>query len=214
MKTSSFAPFWVAMIIAGAGIALGFLSSSDVAGLYQENGPVEVASVAVWILAALTMVWLSPRQALGERWHVTALFLLFAAREMDFDKRFLSQGVFKARLYSGDSPITEKIIGLCVIAVVLTIVIRLLRRNWRDIWPGVRNGVLWVQVAVLAVLSAVISKTIDGAGRKLQGFGISLSETAEFRLAIVEEILELGFGVLVVLAVCLFHRSQEPGPRG
>jgi hypothetical protein len=84
-----------------------------------------------------------------------------------------------------------------VIAVVLTIVIRLLRRNWRDIWPGVRNGVLWVQVAVLAVLSAVISKTIDGAGRKLQGFGISLSETAEFRLAIVEEILELGFGVLV-----------------
>lgn len=158
----------------------------------------------------MTAVWVTPSHIRWQRWHVPALFLLFAARELDFDKRFLSQGILKARLYSGDAPIHEKLIGLAVIAVILVVCVRLVRRNWRDIITGLTQGVAWVWAAVIAFGLAGFSKTIDGAGRKLSPLGIEIPASVDYGISVVEEVMELAFAVVAILAVCLYesHRAR------
>ncbi|MGR3616731.1 MAG: hypothetical protein ACU0BB_11895 [Paracoccaceae bacterium] len=203
--TKYYLPVVIALIIAIGSILSAVFSGALVESLTTEGSPVEIASAALWVFAAVTMFWLAPKQALGSYWHVTILFLFFAARELDYDKKFLSEGIFKARQYSGDSPLIEKIVGLVVVILVLIIATRLIRRNWRDVLSGVRHGVGWVWMAFGAFGLAVISKMFDGAGRKLQGIGVSISPELELKLVMAEETMELAFAVAAIAAVCLFH---------
>ncbi|WP_415392987.1 hypothetical protein [Paracoccus sp. SJTW-4] len=47
-----------------------------------------------------------------QQWHVLALLVMMSLRELDFDKRFLSEGILQLRLYSGPSSVWEKLLGL------------------------------------------------------------------------------------------------------
>lgn len=206
---SDFAPFWVAAFVAFASVVFTLLFANDTKQLRLESGAVEIASAFLWFFAAASFLWLTSLHGLSQRWHVPTLFLLFGARELDFDKRFLSEGILKARLYSGDSPIFEKLIGLAVIALILVVAIRLIRRNWRDVLSGLRGGVAWCWATFAALGMAVVSKSIDGAGRKLAPLGIELSPSLDVGLAVTEEIMELAFAVVAILAVCLYERLNS-----
>ncbi|MEX0350439.1 MAG: hypothetical protein AB3N15_13535 [Paracoccaceae bacterium] len=209
----SLLPFWIACLIVAAFLIFGAGLSPDPKTLTSEGGSVETASALLWGYAALSLIWFAPGIALGRGWHFVMLFLLFAARELDMDKAYLSEGILKARLYTGDAPLGEKLIGLMVIVLILCVVIRMLRENLGDWWRALRQGAAWAWAAGGSLLLAVMSKTIDGAGRKLAPLGIELDQTFDKGLGIAEEWMELGFVLLAILAVCLWARSRsEFGP--
>ncbi|MEM9550303.1 MAG: hypothetical protein AAGA05_03955 [Pseudomonadota bacterium] len=201
-------PFVIASVIALAFVVFDLGLSPSPKGLTGEGGPIETASALLWIYAAAALVWFAPRTVLGQGWQFPALFVLFAARELDMDKAYLSEGILKARLYSGDAPIGEKLIGLIVIALILTIAIRLFRRNLGDWLRGLGRAAPWALTAGGALALAFVSKTIDGAGRKLEPLGIQLSDAVIAATGATEEWMELAFVLLAVLAVCLWARSK------
>lgn len=206
--TAYLVPFWGALTVALSSVFLAF-STGGLASVTTESGPVEIVSALLWFGAAVSYVWLCAPGVLAKSWHVPTLFLLFAAREMDFDKRFLSEGVFKARQYSGDSPIWEKLIGLIVLALVITVLVRLVRRNWHDVISGLRHNVGWCWALATAGTFAFVSKMLDGLDRKLLPYGVELSKSSVLTFTAVEELLELAFVVLTILAICLFARSTS-----
>lgn len=208
LRSNPLLSFWVAVALSVAILVPGAFLVSDAKVYFVEGGPVEIASPLVWTIAALALVWLAPARAFGESWHVPAIFLVLAAREMDFDKRFLETGIFKARLYTGDNPLWIKLLGLAVIFLILWMVVRLVRRNWSDLLRGMRRMEAWALAAIGSVALAVVSKTIDGAERKLSTFGISLSPEAVTALMGLEELMELAFALLVILSLCCFERDR------
>ena len=208
-----FIPFWIATFVAVISVISTLLFSGDLGMSKGENGAIEIASAFLWLFAALAFLWLAQPNTLSSRWHVPLLFLLFCARELDFDKKFLSQGILKARLYSGDAPIVEKLIGLVVISVILVVVVRLVKRNWRDVLAGLRDGAGWAWTTMFAFGLAGFSKLIDGADRKLASFGVELPPSVNASLSVAEEVMELGFVVVTILALCLYERQSSNSAR-
>ena len=175
----------------------------------KEAGPIEVASAVLWGLAAVTVLSLSSYAQLAYRWPIVVGFSLFAARELDWDKAFLSEGILQLRLYSGDAPMGEKLIGAAVIALILTVLWKLARQMplmWTALWSE-RAAWAWMVVGTLGL--GVVAKTIDGIGRKMAEFGVTLSPETVAGFGVAEELMELVFVVGMIAAVCMFEARSR-----
>lgn len=141
----------------------------------NEGGIVETLSAFGYFVCAALMLLLGG-WAFVKKYHYSFLLvLLFGMRELDFDKRFTTMGIFKSKFYaSSDVPMIEKVIGFLVIALFLYIVFRLLKDHLKHFILSVLK-LSPVHVAIFFAMSFVfISKTIDGIARKLGGFGITI----------------------------------------
>lgn len=193
----------LAGLIAVAAVWLTATGYETLADGLHEDGPVEKASAVLWGGCALIALYFLPLHQLRSTWQIPAGFALLGARELDFDKRFLSEGILQARLYTGDAPLWEKAIGLAVVAVILLTAIRLLRHGGPQVLAALKAGAAWAWSAVGALALLVVSKSIDGIDRKLDDFGIELSAGVVERAMVAEELMELTGATLVVWAVCL-----------
>ena len=211
-------PLILAMFIALSSIVLDEFTSfniqriSGINILTDEDKAIEFATAMLWIFASVMVVFARHIPRLQSRLLLSVLFWLLCARELDFDKRFFAEGVFKSRQYLGDTPFAEKIIGLGVIGLLFLIIFLLTRRYWRDFIEAVRSGVTWGWVVLLALFAVVIAKLIDGAERKLAAFGVTLSSESYLFIVLIEEYLELGFVFLIIVALAMKKGRTEVSP--
>lgn len=203
-----FWPFWLAVVVTLALLAYGILAGNSAYEFIQESGAVENASVVILFCGALGFAILRPDLAFGRFWHVAVMMLLLTARELDFDKRFTDKGVLQSRLYTGDYPLEQKIIGAFFVLLILVCLYRLVRHGWRPLLSGLKRGAAWAWVFLASFGTVAVAKSLDGAGRKLAPFGIELSEQTTFFLSVLEEVGELGFGLMLVFAICSWVRSD------
>lgn len=203
-----FWPLWLSVGITLALVVHGVLTVESPVQLIKENGAVENASFLIFLCGALGFAVLRPDLAFGRSWQILAILLLFSARELDFDKRFTDKGVLQLKLYSGDYPLDQKLIGAAVVLFILVVLYRLVRHGTGPLLRGLRDGTSWAWGTALSVVTVVVAKTIDGAGRKLEPYGILLSSETSRALSVVEEIGELGFAFLLVFAICSWVRRD------
>jgi len=209
------APFWFATFIALSAIIFDGKSSVDITSLpfisvlTYEGKAIEVASFFLWLFATFTVIiWFTPKNSSGN-WKLPFLFLFFAAREMDLDKTFFSVGLFKSRQYLGDSPFIKKIIGMAFVSLLACCCICLIRENYSELLRALRHGSAWAWTTLLGIGLVLIAKTIDGSARKLGRFGVEIEFSTIQIIATIEEILELIFASVAILAVCLYkHRFR------
>ncbi len=175
----------------------------------REGGGLENVSALLYVIAAIVFFTTAPRRRWGELFHIPALMVLFAMREMDFDKAFTESGILSLRLYSGDTPIMTKLIAG---SVALFAVYVILRTAWRGIpaaLNGLRAGARWPWFAVLAGALVVATKSVDGLGRKLLDFGIVISSDLDSTASYAEEIGEAFIPVCAILAIlACWHRGR------
>lgn len=198
---------WAALLVPS--VIFGTAAALLPASMLTEEGPVERASALLLFALAAAFAALWPRQAAGPRWHLPVILLLMCGRELDFDKRFLAEGMLQLRLYSGDAPILHKAIGALVVILVLWCGWRLLRRDVPVWWRAVRRRAAWAWWVLGGTTAVMLAKTIDGAGRKLEPWGITLQPVTEAVLGRLEEGMELGFVVSLLIAMALRHRMRD-----
>ena len=168
-----------------------------------ESGPIEVASAAGYFVCALYMIARGGRDFLVSRGYFVVLTLLFGFRELDFDKAFTTMGILKSRFYlSTDVPLQEKVIGLLVIALIFWTVFQLLRNHFVEFLQGLKQRAPVALGVALIFFLLAFSKSIDGLARKLKPFGIETSAEVSRWAGSVEEVLELGIPIYMVLT---FH---------
>lgn len=163
----------------------------DVKALFSEEGPFEMLSVATWLIAAVVVVT-SFRHAKPGSFLFGLLFVLFAAREADWHKKFTADSLLKSNYYRHtDAPMMEKvlaaIVALAFIALVLYVgfvIARflLMRGGWRS-----RGGV-WLVVGTALV---VFGKLLDRAPAELALAGHALDATVGLYAGAFEEGLEM-----------------------
>ena len=166
---------------------------------FSEGGALEMASAAGYVLALAVLAVRTPR--LPAAWPAAVLLLAAAARELDLDKRLTDPGILQSRLYTGDAPLAVKLAGAAVVLAILAAAGTLARREgprWvRGLAAGVRRA--WWVAGALAL--AVVSKSLDGLGRKLRPLGIDVPATLDRAASLSEEVLELGIPVALLLAM-------------
>lgn len=205
------APAWAVAGIAALLVAGGadVLRAALGEARFTEAGALELASAAGYLLALAVFAAraLHPRHC----WPVPVLLLAGAARELDLDKRLTDPGLLQARLYTGDAPLAVKLAGLAVVVAILAAAFVLVVRDgpgWvRALSAGARRA--WWAVAALALAAA--SKSLDGVGRKLRPLGIEVAEVLDTAAALVEEVLELGIPIAIVLAMTARPAARARG---
>jgi len=177
--------------------------------LLKEGGLVETVSAISYFLCAALMIAGGGRLFLAKHYPLVALVVLFGLREMDFDKKFTTLGIFKSKFFFSHAvPLHEKLIGALVVGFVIFIVIQALRGRLRDLWIGCLDRSTIALGVVLAGGFMVISKTLDGLARKLKGIGIQLSSETSIHTSALEEILEMGIPLILILTTLAYFKQK------
>jgi hypothetical protein len=176
-------------------------TASEGTSVLREFGPVELSSALFYAYAAGTWLWIRPGDTWKSSWQIPAVMFLMMGREFDLDKKITSVGLLKSQLYfTNSAPLLERVLGVLVVAFVGAIVLRLLLINGPTFVKGLKSRSLWAWCVLSAVAFGVISKSIDGIGRKLAPFGISVDPLVEAKFIYFEEFLELGIPLLFLAA--------------
>lgn len=181
--------------------------------LVSEGGLVESLSAAGYFACAAVFGLRSRGDWPAKGWYVFAILLIFGLRELDFHSRFTTMGIFKSRFYiSPEVPYVEKVVGAAVLLTLIGAMIALVRRHFRSFLKGVRTLAPAATSLLLAIFLLFFTKSIDGLPRKLADIGISSTKALERLFTSMEEVLEMGIPMLMLLAI-LAHFSREGPPR-
>lgn len=167
--------------------------------LIQEGGVIETLSALGYFLCAL-LVMLAGKWSYIKRYdYFFILIILFGLRELDFDKRFTTMGMFKSKFYLSNSvPVIEKLAGLLVITILLYIVISIIKNHSKDFSRKIKQKSPVHIGGLLTFLVLVFTKTIDGIGRKLGDLNFVIEKHTSIIFEVVEEVLELGIPLLII----------------
>ena len=176
---------------------------------YREGRSIELSSALLLFMGAFLWFGLRPDGAERSNWHIPVILILMALRELDFDKSLTAEGILQLRLYTGDVPLGHKLIGVAVIALIVTCAVRLMRHNVKPWLLGLRQGRPTSWLVLLAGGFLVVAKSMDGFDRKLAGFGLSFEPELVQALGRSEELLELVMCMAIIQAVAYYRRPAE-----
>lgn len=179
--------------------------------ILREGGVVETLSALGYLVCLGVMLSMGGLKYLKTHYPLMLVVGLFCLRELDFDKRFTETGLLQSRIFtSGDVALGERIIGLLVMALIISLIVYIVR-YYLFAWVSrlIRLDAVAVGVA-LAMGFIVFSKGIDGLGRKLEPFGIMVSEQVAFSASVFEEVFELGIPVLLIVITVAYCRQSQP----
>ena len=191
-------------------LIIGFLPFLDVEQqkkLLTEGGLFESLTVYLYIFCIILIGVRWPWQKILSSWYLSALIILFALRELDYDKAHFTHGVLKSRQYFSDLVgLPELLISIAVLIFIFTVLLFIVLREKNNFIKGVINF-RQSQLAVLAsIILVIVTKTIDGMERK---FGIDLSPAGERFALIVEEVGEMGIPIMFAIAILSWRNKSQ-----
>ena len=189
---------------------IGFLPFLDVEqqkNLLTEGGLFESLTVYLYIFCLILICISWPLQKIRSKWYLSALIILFALRELDYDKAHFTHGVLKSRQYFSDLVgLPELLIYIVVLIFILTVLTLIVLKERNNFIKGIVD-LKQSQLAVLAsIILVIVTKTIDGMERR---FGIDLSPAGERFSLIVEEVGEMGIPIMFAIAILSWRNKSQ-----
>lgn len=181
--------------------------------LLQEVGPIEIATTAAYALALGYILYLGLYSSVKWIFWLTVLLML---RELDFDARFTDRKITSPKFFfDHEIPILQKIYGLILLAVFALVVVKVISTHAAAFLAEMKGRTGLGLAILLAFAVAGTSKLIDGAHRKLAYIGLEISQQGATAFELMEETLELGVPLLIIVAVSIYHnrlRTAHPAP--
>ena len=178
---------------------LPILNHEQQSKLLVEHGFFESLTVYLYFLCLIFIFLIWPWKKIFSKWYFSALIILFALRELDYDKAYFTHGLLKSRQYFSDLVSAPEFILSMVMLIFIGIVLfSITLKERKNFLAGIKTY-NQSQLAILAsIILVVITKTIDGAERK---FGTDLPDSLERLVLIIEEVGELGIPVMFAVAI-------------
>jgi hypothetical protein len=178
--------------------------------MIKEGGPVESLTAVLYVVCFI-IILVSGRWAfLRDKPYFALLPVIFCMRELDFDKRFTGIKFYKIKFFlSDDISLLGKIFAFSVLVTILLLVYSMIKNHWRTFVLEVRERTSF-GIGVLVVFSlCVVAKSIDGLGRKLRSVGLEASPAVEQCAAVVEEYVELGIPLAMLIVFVSYFRRRN-----
>lgn len=182
------------------------LSIAPARSITRESGSVEFCSAGFYLLALAALCARSP---VARVWPGMVALLAMFLRELDVDKRFTDEGLLSTKIFVYDTPVWQKILAAGVLAVLLASVGALIWRDAPRLFRALAERRRWSIFFASAVVLAVLSKSIDGLGQKLIPLGLRVPDTVNIRAGQMEEVMEIGIPVLLLMAILAKGRVQS-----
>ena len=202
-------------LLVGALLSLLFLFSLFLEGnsrdiWLEEDGVIESATAWGYFVCVAFMIYKGKLSYLKRHHDLFLLIVFFMLRELDFDKKFTTIGLLKIQFFiSNRVPLVEKTIGAIFVLSLVYVVFSILYRYSRDFWVGLKNHSIVSLGALIVVIFLVVSKSLDGISRKLSEFGIEIGDRASMHASAVEEILELGIPMILLLTLIAYFKRNK-----
>ena len=208
----------IAFTFAMLSVLFGYVMSLDTVAAHNmtaEGGFIEFGSAFGYFLCAVLLMALGRKPFIVAHYYLLILLACLGMRELDFDKRFTTEGILKSKfLFSDYVPMTEKLIGGLVLVILLFCIFQLAKNHFIPFFRGLFSFCEKEIAIGCGFAFIVISKTIDGAARKLEPFGILLSEEAADIYSYVEEVMELGIPVMFMIAIFVYFKQKSMVNKG
>jgi hypothetical protein len=198
--------FLYALVMSGLIAFIVFLEAVDTPlrnAIIEEGGLVESLSVLGYFFC-LALVLLLVGSECRYCWYVPLLLLFFGLRELDFQNRFTVISISKLAFYrSPDVPFAVKFAGAAAIVLMFAAAADLVKKHLGNVMRAIARGEPYAIGVLAAAVFLGISKLIDGLPRKLGAFGIAVEPTVTAFAADIEESLELGIPVMLLIAILM-----------
>ncbi len=166
--------------------------------IFNENGLIESLSALGYLFCVLYMLIKWRLEWIKKYHYFVILTIFFGLRELDFDKKFTTMGIFKSRFYLSEIvPLAEKIAGALVLLLLAYVLLAIFVQHIKNLNLNIIKSSVVHQGLISVFALILISKSIDGIGRKLSDFGLYLNEVTINNLTVIEEVLELGIPLLI-----------------
>lgn len=208
------------MTLTLAGLAGLFLTALLVpAGNFDfytaEGGPVEIFSAAGYLTVLVALWREGGRQFVLRHPYFMLIPAAMSLRELDFHSRFTAMTITKTRFYiSAEIPLLHKALAVMAIALLLWAFVTMARRHAAELIAGLRAGRAYAVALVIAAGLVVGSKLLDGIARKLATYGIGISSHSTQIAEALEEVMELGIPLFMLVALFAYFSGQAPEARG
>ena len=174
--------------------------------LTREGNLIENLTVVLYlgVIAYLLFVASGNRRF---RYHSALVVLLFVLRELDMHRRLVSGSIlnFSYYLQPSTSLVERAIAGVVMLTCAYVLVSYV--TYGRSLLSGLRNRHGYALTTAAALLILLITKLLDSASRILrENFAIILSSEVKIPMRVLEETLEFGIPLLILLA-CLQHKD-------
>ncbi len=181
---------------------LPFLDAEQQKNILTEGGLFESLTVYLYIFCLILINGYWPWEKIISKWYFSALIILFALRELDYDKAHFTHGILKSKQYFSDLvSMPELVISISILIFILVILALIVLREKNNFIKGVKNFKQSQLAILVSIVLVILTKTIDGLKRKLESFGVDLSQSGEQFALIVEEIGEMGIPIMFCIAI-------------
>jgi hypothetical protein len=178
--------------------------------LLKEGGIIESATTLGYLVCAAFIAYKGRLAYLTQHYNLFLLIIFFMLRELDFDKKFTTMGLFKTKFFlSSTVPLMEKAVGAAIVLLLLKIVLSTLLRYGNAFWYGLRNRSTISFGALITICLLVTSKLLDGLPRKLAKLGIEIKGLLALYAEALEEILEFGIPMIILLTFIAYFTCAK-----
>jgi hypothetical protein len=207
------APLFI--VLAGAllmSIAFSLFLPREAAWAFrEEGGPLEMATLALYLLASAALLVMALRGEWRGGYAGSAVLLLLALRELDVHRRFTGLSVTGTKFWvSPDPPLSVKGAAFLATVFCLGVVAVFLRGRIRSFVRGVGRG----DPPCLSILGGILivpfSLLLDQIPRPLKKAGL-WSEDLFLALSISEETFELAIPILFLVAILQWRVAGKSG---
>ena len=202
--------FWlslaIVLLISIMGL-MSFMDADEQKKLLTEHGLFESLTVYLYILCLILILIFWSWKKIISKWYLSALIILFALRELDYDKAHFTHGVLKSRQYFSDLVGFPELIASISILIFIVLVLGSIIIKEKDSFIEGIKSLKQSQLAILAsIILIIVTKTIDGAERK---FGIDLTASYERLALIIEEVGEMGIPIMFAVAILSWRNKNQ-----
>jgi len=186
---------------------MSFMDADEQRKLLTEHGLFESLTVYLYILCLILILIFWSWKKIISKWYLSALIILFALRELDYDKAHFTHGVLKSRQYFSDLVGLPELIASISILIFIVLVLGSIIIKEKDSFIEGIKSLKQSQLAILAsIILIIVTKTIDGAERK---FGIDLTASYERLTLIIEEVGEMGIPIMFAVAILSWRNKNQ-----
>lgn len=209
--------FFIASLAVLAGGIIFICLPKDLATeLIDEDGPVEVLQVIVYIISAIICIIYKIRKIWSGGLSAGFLLTMLALRELDFQVKFTEISMTRTKFYfSPDMSLTAKIMGGIVVISILFVLITFAWRYFSGLINGIRNHKIWSILTMNGLIFIPLAMVIDKFLTLLDLIGFEDTIKMELTKTFFEELAELAipvlfFGALITYGISFYKNQALP----
>jgi len=203
LESAGYIWLWVGIILIIAVVGfLQLLGTDEQQYLLKEGGLFETLTVLGYLVCLILIYIYWTWQKVTAQWYFSALIILFALRELDYDKIYFTVGLLKARQYTGDLvPLPELVLSVLIIIGILTVLTFIIVKETRSFLVGLATYKLSSLAIMVSFILVFLTKTLDGLPRKLATLGFDVTPPLQQLIFACEEVGEMGIPIMFGIAI-------------